>query len=113
LLDGLKAKLVLQLVRGSDSRRGQSTSNEVDVDLLVQVDLLEVGIEGVGVSGLSKIMPGELGECLLVELSFQILQSEGIIEDNAIIDDRRGHPVAWFTLVHGRGHAKRTQKGGD
>lgn len=90
VLDRGEAKLVLQLVRWSISSFDESSRNDIDVGLLVKIDLLEVVIEWVGKSSLPEIMLGKLGQSLLIELPFQELQGESIIENDAIVNDGRG-----------------------
>ena len=46
---------------------------------LVDVDLLEVLVEGVFEAGLDEIVLGVVGETVLVELPLKVLESQGIV----------------------------------
>ena len=48
--------------------------------LLVVVDLLQVGVEGIGEASLNKVGLGVVGETLLVELALEKLQCQGVVE---------------------------------
>ena len=59
----------MQLDGGGDARCGQGSGEEADVGLLVVVDLLQVGVVGVGEAGGDELFLRVVGEALLVELA--------------------------------------------
>lgn len=71
---------VLQLDRGSDASCREGTRQEADVGLLVKVDLHQVGVEGIGEAGGYEVGLGVVCKSLLVELSFKVFESQGIVE---------------------------------
>lgn len=48
---------------------------------LILADLLEVLVEGGVVSSIRKVTLRELGEALTVEVVFEVLESQGIVEN--------------------------------
>lgn len=51
------------------------------MSLFVDIDLLQVGVEGIREAGFHKVGLSVIGETLLVELALEIFQGQGIVED--------------------------------
>lgn len=83
-LDVLEAESVGVWHNGLDTGGGKSTGEELNVGLLVGGDLLEVGVEDVVVSSSGEVSLGELGKTLLVEGVLEVLEGEGVVEDDSV-----------------------------
>lgn len=93
---GEVAEVVCAGVDGSDTSTLESGGQEVNMDLLITTDLLEVSVElrAVEASG-SEVLLGELGDTLGVEGCLEVLESQGVVEDDTI-------DVSALTLDKGR-----------
>lgn len=77
---------VLQLVCRGDASLGQGPRQEADVCLLVNVDFLQVGVERVFEASSDEVGLCVVGQSLLIELPLKVLESQCIVEDNAIVN---------------------------
>lgn len=76
-----EAEVVCALRNGSGTSGSQTSSEEVDVSLLIELDLLQVVQEGCLESSGLEVGQGELGDGLAVEGVFQVLEGQSILED--------------------------------
>ena len=58
----------------------QVTHKELDVLVLVHADLLDVGADVAGVSGLLEVTLGEVAQSLAVEGRLEVLEDEGELQ---------------------------------
>lgn len=76
-----EAEVVCALRNGSGTSGSQTSSEEVDVSLLIELDLLQVVQEGCLESSGLEVGQGELGDGLAVEGVLQVLEGQSILED--------------------------------
>lgn len=67
-----------------------------DAHLLIKVYFLQILVEILGEPGLAEIAFGVVREALLIELSLEILECQGIVEDGDITSWRRIEIGAWL-----------------
>lgn len=108
-LDVLEAESVGVRDNSLNTSLGQSAGEERDVGLLVEGDLLEVGVEDVVVSSGGEVSLGELGETLLVEGVLEVLKGQGVVEDDTVVW------ATWGSLALNNGSRKSDSRegGGD
>lgn len=82
---GEVAEVVCAGIDGSYTSTLESGGQEVNMDLLITTDLLEVSVElrAVEASG-SEVLLGELGDTLGVEGCLEVLESQGVVEDDTV-----------------------------
>ena len=81
------AKVVCALGDGCDASSLEGGGQEVDVGLLIAANLLEVLVEvGAVETSVGKVLSGELGEGLAVEVGLEMLKSQRIVENNSVED---------------------------
>ena len=76
-----QAESVCALSDWSGTSGSQTSREEVDVGLLVELDLLQVVEEAGLEAGLLEICLGELGDSLTVEGVLQVLEGQSVLED--------------------------------
>jgi len=95
---------LLQLYCRYNARCGEAAGEERDVGLFVDVDLLQVLVEGICEAGVDKLGLRVIGDAFLVDLPLEVFERQGVVEDDAIVDDRGEDDVV--TLLDGRGGAE-------
>lgn len=83
-------ELVRQFVRGFYPGGKQGPNQESNMALLVEENRLQIGVERILEPRGYDIGVGELGEGSFVEGALQEFESQGEIEDDAVVDDGRG-----------------------
>lgn len=97
-------KAVLQLYCRYNARCGEAAGEERDVGLFVDVDLLQVLVEGICEAGVDELGVRVIGDAFLVEIPLEAFERQGVVEDDAIVDDRGEDDEV--TLLDGRGGAE-------
>lgn len=97
-------KAVLQLYCRYNARCGEAAEEERDVGLFVDVDLLQVLVEGICEASVDELGVRVIGDAFLVEIPLEAFERQGVVEDDAIVDDRGEDDEV--TLLDGRGGAE-------
>lgn len=64
--------------------------------LLIEINFLQILVKVLGEPGLAEIAFGVVRQALLIELSLEILECQGIVEDGDITSWRRIEIGAWL-----------------
>lgn len=107
----IEGKLVLKLHGGNFVDPGQGIRDEGHMSLLVTVDLLKVGIKGIGKASLDKIITGEFGQPFGIKLALEKFQGQGIVQDVDIVHHGVIHNVTLLKLDR-RSNAEADSQGG-
>lgn len=82
---GKVAKVVCALGDGCDASSLEGGGQEVNVGLLIATNLLEVLVEvGAVEAGSGEVCGRELGKGFAVECCFEVLEGQGIVEDDTV-----------------------------
>jgi hypothetical protein len=84
------AEVVGALLDGDGAGGGQGRGQEGDVGRLVAADGLDAVVDGRVVAGGGEVGLGEVGETLLVEVVLEVLEGQGVVEDDSwwdVLDD--------------------------
>jgi hypothetical protein len=82
---GEVAKVVCALGDGCDTSSLEGSGQEVDVSLLIAANLLEVLVEvGAVETSVGKVLSGELGEGLAVEVCLEVLKSQCVVQNDTV-----------------------------
>lgn len=69
---------------------------EADAHLLIEIYFLQILVKVLGEPGLAEVALGVVRQALLIELSLEILECQGIVEDGDITSWRRIKISAWL-----------------
>jgi hypothetical protein len=81
-LHACHAEVVGALLDGDGAGGGQGGGEERDVGRLIAADGLDAVVDGRVVAGGGEVGLGEVGETLLVEVVLEVLEGQGVVEDN-------------------------------
>lgn len=86
---------------------------ELDMDLLINVDLLEIHVEGVREAGLDEVFLGKFLKSALVEFALEVFKRQGVVEDDAVVDGGGLNNVVALFDGGGGGEACGEEGGGE
>jgi len=92
-------KAVLQLYCRYNARCGEAAGEERDVRLFVDVDLLQVFVEEICEASVDELGVRVIGVAFLIEIPLEAFERQGVVEDDAIVDD--GGEMMWLRFSMG------------